>query len=151
MLQGGRSLHFSALSLHLQTFPKQTRASLCALQTFFFFCNPTALKQNHNKAKKKMPEPQRAVHSPALLQCHMPLMTCKCKQVGSVSALFTCSLLLHLKAVGAELFGCPPCPPHILCSARFLRREVCWESEAEIKKTDPNYFPPRSNQHSSPT
>ena len=48
------------------------------------------------------------------------------------SALFTCSLLSHWKAVGAGLSGCPPCPRHILYSVQFLQREeVCWESEAQ--------------------
>lgn len=51
--------------------------------------------------------------------------------VGSLSALFTCSLLFHLKVVGGELFGCPPYPRHILYSVQFLWREVCWGCEAE--------------------
>lgn len=57
------------------------------------------------------------------------------KRLGSVSVLFTCSLLLHWKAEGAAPSGCPPCPPHISCSARFLRRQKFgWGSEAECAK-----------------
>lgn len=63
----------------------------------------------------------------ALLHCiasHnvVSLFNLKIPTVGSISALFTCSLLLHLKVVGVELFGCPPYPRHILCSVQFLQR-----------------------------
>lgn len=65
--------------------------------------------------------------------CYNAVASCICthKLLGSVSALFTCSLLLHLKVAGEVLFGCPPFPRHILCSAQFLSRQVCRESKAE--------------------
>lgn len=113
-IQWGCSLHFSALTNISKTPPQYCKASFCC--TF-------ALKLT-------------TVDRTGLLRCiacynAVACFICTHKLLGSVSALFTCSLLLHLKVVGEALFGCPPFPRHILCSAQFLLRQVCRESKAE--------------------
>lgn len=62
---------------------------------------------------------------------------------GSVSASFTCSLLLHLKVVGAGLSGCPPFLRHISYSVQFLWREVVWGKQSRMRgceETNRSYF-----------
>lgn len=127
--QGGIKYNEGAacIFLHLQIFPRHPHNTVKPL-----FCT-FVLKLT-------------TVDRTGLLHCTVccnASFICTHKLLGSVSALFTCSLLLHLKVAGEALFGCPPFPRHILCSAQFLSRQVCRESKAEcggVQSKNPSYF-----------
>lgn len=93
-------------------FPNTQCPHTCTAKTFFAHRVTTA--------RQKMPQPQHKSNTVLLDIMQFSCVHVQTQSVGSISALFTCSLLLHLKVVGVELFGCPPYPRHILCSVQFL-------------------------------
>lgn len=118
----GCALCFPALANISITPPQHTAKDFMTSKTWSL----TALFQQgfvqHSTAKKKS---RRAVLDSFFFSFfHL--------QTKVLTALFTCSLPWRWKAAGVGLFGCPPCPRRILCSAQFLQRQkVCgWQSEA---------------------